>query len=202
MMVGFRLLKFTVKNWTNCGKEERFSVLEYYTTDSACPWKTGGPVNSSSVNLACLRSSSPQHLRGRWWPTAQTCSGRGHKGAKAMKSDIYQTETFLPGMAHLHGSLDLSASTKQTLSGMLRNSLLLKQCLHSQTQNLPLMSSFSVHHVDPLFLQEHRFFWVFLTVSSLDAWFTPTFNLSRYYEIKLSVALSNHMLVYQIISLE
>lgn len=143
------------------GKGERFSVLEYYTTDSACPWETGGPVNSSSVNLACSRSSSPQHLRGRWWPSVQTCSGKGHKGAKTMKSDIYQTETLLPGMAHLHGSLDLSASTKQTLAGAHRNGLLLKQGLHSQTQNLPLMSSLSVHHVNPLFLQEHRFFCFF-----------------------------------------
>lgn len=125
MMMGFQLFKFTVKTGLYTEqirkKVARFSVLEYYTTDSACPWKTGGPVNSLSVDLACLCLSSPQNLRGQWWPSVQTCSGRWDKGAKTMKSDIYQTETFLPGMAHLHGSLDFSVLTKQTLFGTLRN---------------------------------------------------------------------------------
>lgn len=39
------------------------SVLEYYTTNSVWPWKTGGPVNSQSVNLACLYLSSLQKNR-------------------------------------------------------------------------------------------------------------------------------------------
>lgn len=37
-------------------------MLEYYTTNSVWPWETGGPVNSQSVNLACLYLSSLQTI--------------------------------------------------------------------------------------------------------------------------------------------
>lgn len=74
------------------------------------------------------------------------------------KSDVYQIEAFLPGMAHLHGGLNFPASTKQTFTGtlikaQLKMKTLTKSRLHSQIQNLPLMGGLSVHHVDPLFLQ-------------------------------------------------
>lgn len=72
----------------------------------------------------------------------------------------------------------------------------IKHCLLKNNTNLPLMSSLSVHHVNPLFLQEQFYFIIFFTVSSLDARFTQNFDLSRYYRIKLSVTLLNHRLVY------
>lgn len=126
-------------------------MLEYYTTDSACPWKTGGPDNSSSVNLACLCSSSPQSQRGQWWTSVQTCSERCDNGEKTMKSDIYQTETFLPGMAHLHGSLDFSVSKKQTVTGTLRNVLLKKGCGGDMNQTMsPLTNTKLTAHEQSL----------------------------------------------------
>lgn len=67
-----------------------------------------------------------------------------------------------------------------------------KQHLHSQTQNLPLMSGFSVHHVDPLFLHEHSIIFYNVIYECLNH---TDFRLRQIIgKIKLSVTLSNRML--------
>ena len=82
-MGGFHITSqlFNAIQWGSKTHQNR--VLEYYTTNSVWPWETGGPVNSHSVNLACLYLSSLQKSR-----EANSGPGPKHAAGRCNRADF------------------------------------------------------------------------------------------------------------------